>query len=61
MTDCKPVKTTIEQGITLPDLDTDELDQAMQQHYQLAIGSLMYDVVEIRPDLAYAKMKLSKY
>jgi hypothetical protein len=58
--DCKPVGTPMEPGIVLQKSDT-EVDMKLQQEYQRAIGSLMYTMVQTRPDIAYAVSTLAQY
>jgi hypothetical protein len=62
MTDCKPVATPMEMDWSASAVDlTYEPDAEFKQRYQSAIGSLMYAMVETRPDLALAVSRLSQF
>jgi len=50
----------MEPGILLQK-STAEVDIKLQQKYQRAIGSLMYAMVQTRPDIAYAVSTLAHY
>jgi hypothetical protein len=50
----------MEPGIVLHK-STAEVDVMCQQEYQRAIGSLMYAMVQTRPDIAYAVSTLAQY
>lgn len=58
--DCNPVTTPMEPGIVLQKSDA-EVDIKLQQEYQRAVGSLMYAMVQTRPDIAYAVSTLAQY
>ena len=60
MDDSKPVATPMEQGLHLPPPDPGLPDQ-LAKLYQSAIGSLMYVMLNTRPDLAYTLSRLSQY
>ncbi len=54
--------TPMEEGLVLPALDKETpVNCHLAQQYQLAIEFLMYAMVYIPPDLAYAVFKLSQY
>ena len=61
MTDCKLASTPMEQGLALPSLDQDSPDTKLCLQYQMAIGFLMYAMIETQPDLAFSISKLSQY
>ncbi len=62
MEDSKPLATPMKEGLVLPALDKKTpVDPDLAQQYQSAIRSLMYAMVYMRPDLAYAVSKLSQY
>ena len=50
----------MEPGVLLQKSDT-EVDTNLQQEYQRAIGSLMYAMVQTRPDIAYAVSTLAQF
>jgi len=57
MAECNPIVTPLEVGLQL--VKADESDDALPYHE--AVGSLMYLMVETRPDLAFAIGKLSRF
>ena len=60
MSDCKPVKTPVDQGNRLVKADEDE--EALEQlPYQSVVGSLMYLATCTRPDIAYAVGMLARF
>jgi hypothetical protein len=58
--DCNPVSTPMEPGIVLQKSE-EAIDEELQQKYQRAIGSLMYVMVQTRPDISYAVSTLAQY
>ena len=61
MTNYKLASTPIEQGLALPPLNQDLLDTKLRLQYQMAIGSLMYAMIETQPILVFSISKLSQY
>jgi hypothetical protein len=57
---CNPVSTPMEPGIVLQKSEQG-IDEELQQKYQRAIGSLMYAMVQTRPDISYAVSTLAQY
>jgi hypothetical protein len=57
---CNPVSTPMEPGIVLQESE-EGIDEELQQKYQRAIGSLMYLMVQTRPDISYAVSTLAQY
>jgi len=57
MAECNPIGTPLEVGLQL--VKADESDGALP--YREAVGSLMYQMVGTRPDLAFAIWKLSRF
>jgi len=57
MAECNPIGTPLEVGLQL--VKADECDDALP--YREAVGSLMYLMVGMRPDLAFAIGKLSRF
>ena len=53
-----PISTPISVNLSLPVLDTPEVDV---HDYQSRIGSVMYAMLGTRPDIAYAVGALSQY
>ena len=53
-----PISTPISVNLSLPVLDTPEVDVC---DYQSRIGSIMYAMLGTRPDIAYAVGALSQY
>jgi hypothetical protein len=61
MADCKPVSTPMAQGVSLVK-ETDKT--ATIEHvrrFQSAVGSLMYAMIETRPDIAFAVSTISQF
>ena len=58
MADCRPVSTPMVPNLTLEKLKEPEIDATT---YQSAIGSLMYVMIGMRPDLAHAVGVLSQF
>lgn len=58
--DCNPTATPMEPGIILQKSQA-EINVERQQKYQQAIGSLMYLMVQTRPDIAYAVSTLAQF
>ena len=46
MAKCKLASTPMEQGLALPPLNQDPPDTKLRFQYQMAIGSLMYAIIE---------------
>ena len=62
MTDCKPVSTPMEAGVTNSLVPANrDADEKTIKWYQQLIGSLMWPAVHTRPDLAYSVGVLSRY
>ena len=61
MLDCKPIFTSIELAFALLSLNQDSPNTNLRLQYQIIIGSLMYNMIEKRPDLAFSIFKLSQY
>ncbi len=62
MEDSKLLATPIKEELMLPALNKQTpVDPHLLQQYQLAIKSLMYAMVYMRPDLAYVVSKLSQF
>ena len=51
----------MKQELALPPLDQDPSDTKLRFQYQMAIGSLMYAMIETQLDLAFSISKLSQY
>ncbi|KIJ41161.1 hypothetical protein M422DRAFT_172542 [Sphaerobolus stellatus SS14] len=58
MSDCKPAPTPMEVGVSLRKLSEAEVDS---QHYQSAVGSLMYGMIGTHPDVAHSVGVLSQH
>lgn len=58
--DLRPASTPMEHGLTLLPA-TDLADPEFTTHYQSAIGSLMYAMTQMHPDIAYAVSVLSRF
>ena len=62
MTDCKPGPAPINPGAANSLLPSDQqTDRATIKWYQLAIGSLIWPALHIRPDISYSIGVLSRY
>ena len=60
MADCKPVAVPMAQGVSLVK-ETEKIAPPEQvRQFQSAIGSLMYAMIETRPDIAFAVSTLSQ-
>ena len=60
MSDWKGISTPIEPNCYLPPCANDT-DISNRSEYQSKIGSIMYEILETRPDLAYTISTLSKH
>ena len=57
---CKEVSVPLPTGCNLRP-NQDQLDISLQSCYQLVIRSLLYIMLETRPDIAFAVIKMSQY
>jgi hypothetical protein len=58
--DCNPTATPMDPGMILQK-SQEEVNVELQQKYQEAIGSLMYVMVQTRPDIAYAVSTVAQF
>ena len=62
MTDCSSVSTPMEAGMVLGKAGAEhESMQEFKTNYQSMLGSIMYIMLQTRPDIAYAISKLSQF
>src|SRR5436309_1357960 len=61
MQNSSPVATPMEVGLRLTPETKKQASESRVRLYQSAIGSLMYAMIETRPDIAYAISTLSAY
>ena len=61
MADCKPVSTPMDQGLKLVKETEKTAAPEDVRRFQSAIGSLMYAMIETRPDIAFAVSTLSQF
>ena len=62
MADCKSAPTPMKAGILLEKAESEyQATQEFKTNYQLMLGSIMYIMLQTRPDIAYAISKLSQF
>ena len=62
MADCKPALMPMETGIVLEKSDKEYTpSHDFMTRYQSMLGSIMYIMLQTRPDIAYVVSKLSQY
>ena len=61
MADCKPVATLLPKKVTLRAVSDEEAEAARNYPYLQVIGSVMYAMLGMRPDIVYAVSTLSCY
>jgi hypothetical protein len=59
--DCKPRDTPMAKDRTLPKMEGECKDAALQRRYRQMVGSLMFLAVSTRPDICYAVKELSRH
>ena len=60
MEDCKPAATPMVKGLLLEKYKG-PVDEVLRLRYQSAVGSLMYAMLQTRPDLCFAVSSISQY